>query len=354
MKYVLKLALAVTVIFSLISQGAVGAALGLQGLDIDNLPELEVINSPRGGTLLLSDSPEMVAADGILYQDKVEGNVRLFFYHVNASNDVKKMDVIVENTSRNTAHVTVSRHSLSGPDYAWMSVGKEAITSYLAGSEAYQINIPAGGAMPLSASMSDNVLMPNMLINGIFDFVTDQPVTVKVIMLPVLEESKKFSKTAKILPPDQVHLRGTFAGANRQIVPAQPYDPVLDGLVALTLADNKIDPYLEGIDATDGSKVVDYGNYGVVYQILFPSRSIGKIAYYLVPMGGEYAGAIGIKHPDVKWSPLAVPPNMVYFGKNKSGDSAFLGTYDCGDTLSFTFSPPGASNLPVRIVVVPQ
>ncbi len=354
MKQVSKLVLTVIVLFGLLSQVSIGAAFGLQGMDVENLPELEVTNSSRGGKLLFSDSPEMVPTDGILYQDKVEGNIRLFFYHVNATNETKKFDVILENKSPKTAHITVNQHSVCGPGYGWMAIGKDALTSYLAGSQAYQINIPAGGVMPLSASISESVAMPNMLINGIFDFVADRPVTVKVVMLPVLEDSVKFSRTAKVLPSDQCRLRGTFEGANRQLVPVQAYDPEHDGAVALTLADNKIDPYLEGIDATDGSKVVDYGNYGVVYQVLLPSKSSGKIAYYLVPMGGEYAGAIGIKHRDVNWSPLPTPQNRIYFGSNKSRDFAFLGTYDSGDTLSFTFSPPGASNLPVRIVVLPQ
>ena len=93
----------------------------------------------------------------------------------------------------------------------------------------------------------------------------------------------------------------------------------------------------------------------MVYHILFPSKKGGRVTYYLVPMGGYYAGAIGIHHPDVNWSPLATPRNEIYFGSDaKQKDFAFLGTFDGGDPLSFTFSPPGASNLPVKIVILPQ
>jgi hypothetical protein len=354
MKYVTKLVLAAIMMVSLISQISIVEAFGPQELDVENLPEWEVTNNSRGGKLLLSDSPEMVATDGILYQDKVEGNVRLFFYHVNASRTAKKMDVVLENKSNEVAHVNVSQYSLGGPGYAWMAVGKETLSAYLSGSPAYQITVPPGGVIPLSSSISETAVLPNMLINGIFDFVADRPLTVKVMMLPVLADSEKFSKKAKILPPDQSHLRGTFEGANRQLVSVKAYDPTQDRAVALTLADNKVDHYLEGHDAIDGTKVTNYGNYGVMYQIILPSQGNGKIAYYLVPMGGAYAGAIGIKHPDVNWSPLATPRGMVEFGNNKSRDFAFLGTYDSGDPLSFTFSPPGASNLPVKVVILPQ
>lgn len=354
MKYARKLFFVSVVLIILVGQGTIVAAADLQGLDIENLPEWEMNNVSQGGTLLFSDSPEMVSSNGILYQDKVAGKVRLFFYHVNASVQAKKVDVMLENKGQEAAHVTVSQYGLGGPGYAWMAVGKQAITSYLAGSRSYQINIPSGGVVPLSTSISETPVLPNMLINGVFDFSVDRQITVKVMMLPMLEDSDQFAKMAKILLPDQLHLRGTFAGANRQLSPVRTYDSALDGTVALTLADNGADHYLEGVDATDGTKVVDYGNYGVVYQILFPSKNTGKFACYFVPMGGDYAGAIGIEHPDVKWSPLATPMGKVNFGGNNLKDFTFLGTYDGGDSLSFTFSPPGASNLPVKIVIASQ
>ena len=348
-----KAVIALLAILCLASRLSLVSAFGPQGVEIEKLTEWKVINSSLGGNLLLSDSPEMVTAEGILYQDKVTGNIRLFFYHVNATATAKKVDVLLENQSPETAHITINRASLGGPGSDWMEVGKAAITSYLAGSQVSQIEVPPGGLMPLSPGINKAVVSPNMLINGIYDFVTDQPLIVSVMMVPVSEDSSEFYKTAKILPADAVHLRGTFAGANRQIVSVRPYDPD-EGAVAITLGDNKVDPYLAGIDATDGTKVVNYGNYGVVYQIILPSQGKGHTAYYLAPMGGYYAGAIGITKPTVNWSPLATPIGKLHFGKDLAKDFAFLGTYDNGEPLSFTFSPPGASNLPVKIVFVPQ
>ncbi|HWR45143.1 hypothetical protein [Sporomusa sp.] len=330
------------------------AAVETSGLDLDRLPEWEVNTRSLGGTLLLSDSPEMVVNDGILYQDKVVGTVRLFFYHVNASRDVKKMAVLLENKGKQTAHVTVSKATLGGPGNFWIKVGKETQTAYFSGQQAYRLSIPPGGVVPLSASLSETAIVPNMLIHGIYDFEADHPLTATVMMLPVTEDSVQFSRTATVLPPDEYHLRGTFAEANRQIAPVRDYDPTADGAAGITLADNAIDPYLKGIDATDGSEVLNYGNYGVVYQVLLPSKKGGKIAYYLAPMGGSYAGAIGINHPEVTWSPVSTPRDRLYFGDTRKKDLAFLGTYESGDPLSFTFSPPGASNLPIKIVILPQ
>jgi len=353
MKYAIKLFLIIMMIVSLRTE-SIALAYGPLNMDIDKIPEWEVSNRSLGGKLLLSDSPEMVESDGILYQDKVQGNIRLFFYHVNASKTAKKMQVLLENKGPGVAHVNVSQSSLGGPGYAWLAVGKEALTSYLSGKQPYQISIPPGGVVPLAASISDTAVLPNMLIHGIYDFTVDRPINVKVMMLPILEDDVKFSQAAQVLPADQWHLRGTFEGANRRLSSIQAYDPVLYKAVGITLADNEVDPYLQGIDATDGTKVVNYGNYGVVYQIVPPGRNGRKISYYLVPMGGYYAGAIGINHPDVNWSPLATPRDRIHFEGENQKDVAFLGTYDNSELLSFTFSPPGASNLPVKIVVLSE
>ncbi len=352
-KYAMRIIWVVMVVIGLGSSSVIAAVAPL-GLDIENLPEWEVTKNSLGGKLLLSDSPEMVTSNGVLYQDKVEGKVRLFFYHVNASSIPKKLDVVLENKGHEDVHIHVNRSSLGGPGHAWLAVGKETLTSYLAAKDSYQLTISPGQVVPLSASISEKAVLPNMLINGIFDFVADRSINVKVMMLSMFEDSVRFSQTARILPADETHLRGTFEGADRQLSPVAAYDPDHDGPVGLTLADNKVDSYLEGIDAIDGTKVINYGNYGVVYQIMLPSKNKGKIAYYLAPMGGYYAGAIAINHPDVRWSPMATPIGSTYFGTNVEEDCAFLGTYDSGDRLSFTFSPPGASNLPVKIVILPQ
>jgi hypothetical protein len=354
MKYVIKLVL-MTMMIVILGNESIAAAYGEIRMDkIERLPEWEMKNSSLGGTLLLSDSPEMVESDGILYQDKVEGNARLFFYHVNASKTAKTMEVVLENKGQEAAHVNVSKSSLGGPGYAWLAVGKETQTSYLAGSSSYQIVIPPGGVVPLSAKISATAVLPNMLIHGIYDFTVDHQINVKVMMLPLFEDNIKFSKTAQILPADQWHLRGTFEGANRKISSAEAYDPVLYRAVGITLADNVIDPYLQGIDATDGTEVVNYGNYGVVYDIVPPGKNGRKISYFLVPLGGYYAGALGIHHPEVDWSPMPTPRGKVYFEDNKWKEFSFLGTYDRSESLSFTFSPPGASNLPVKLVILSQ
>lgn len=63
--------------------------------------------SSYGGNLVLSDSPETVPADGIMYQDVVNGDTRLFFHHVNGTNEPKKIVVLLENATENWAAVNL-------------------------------------------------------------------------------------------------------------------------------------------------------------------------------------------------------------------------------------------------------
>lgn len=350
MRYFLKLVLTAIILAGLSGQVAAAGPIAADAL---SLPEFKAVFTSGGGKLLLSDSPEMVPEDGILYQDRVEGDIRLFFYHVNATKTAKQMTVVLENNGPKAANVAVSQYGLGGPGYDWMAVGKEAMTAYLTGGEKYRLRISPGGSVLLSTDIGDIAMLPNMLINGIYDFSVDQPVTVKVMMQPLTADSREFARKAKVLEADEVHLRGTFSGANRLVVPLKAYDPLVHGAVALTLADNKVDGYLKGMDATDGSQVVNYGNYGVVYRVVLSSKGKVRFGCYLTPAGGDYAGAVGVRYRGADHGPVAMPQDATSFGSGH-GDFALVGFFDGSQPLSLVFSPPGGSNMPVKLIIVPE
>lgn len=330
------------------------AAAGAPVADVLKLPEWPVTSSSYGGKLIFSDSPELVTADGILYMDKVAGDARLFFHHVNATAEARRIAVILENDGPVPARVTVYQYGLGGPSEDWIAVGKAAQLAYLAGGNLYQAEVPAKGAAPLFPDLEQMIVKPNMLVNGIFDFVADRPVTVKVMMLPVGADDARFARRAPVLPPDEQRLRGTFDGKDRLLLPLKVYDPDKDGPAAITLGDNVLDRYLEGIDATNGTKVVNFGNYGVVYRLFLPGDGQRRLNYYLNPRGGDYAGGLGIKYQHKGEPPVATPAGRTAFGQDKLSDFAHLGSFVSSESLWLTFSPPGASNLPVKLVIVPE
>lgn len=318
------------------------------------ITELPVtVTEQRDKLLLLSDSPEMVPDDGIMYQDTVKGDIRLFFHHVNATQEPKKIVVLLVNNTTEAADVIINRHGLGGPDLDYLAVGKIAQLNYLNQEEVELIHVPANGTAHLVSVLQDTVVLPNELVNGIYDFKTKIPLKVVVMMLPVDAEPAEFAATAPVLPTDSQRLRGTFPGSDRIIVPSKVYNAKQDGIMAITLADHKLDTYVSGIDATDGSTTLNYGNYGVVYKLFIPTAFEQQYAVYLNPRGGEYAGGIKVKYRRQDETTIATPADRLFFGSKTVRDVAQLGSFDGGQSLWLTFSPPGASNLPVKIILAP-
>ena len=319
------------------------------------LPEWATTISSYGGKLLLSDSPEIVNDDGIMYQDVVKGDTRLFFHHVNGTIQPKKIVVLLENTSDKPANVTVSKYGLGGPGYDFLQVGKKVQYDYLKGDDVYLIEVPAKSSMSLIPSLDQTIVEPNMLVNGMYDFTTDSPVNVKVMMMPIYADVQQFAASARVLPPDVApyRLRGTFNNKDRLVVPANTYNAKVHKAVGLTLADNKLDPFATGIDATDGTKTTNFGNYGIVYKIFVPATANSKMAYYLNPRGGEYAGWLRVEYNHQDEYNIATPSDNPSFGSGNGNDSAYIGTYEGGQALWLTFSPPGASNLPIKLIIAP-
>lgn len=322
-------------------------------VNMSNLTELPVTVTHQDGKLLLSDSPEMVPADGIMYQDTVSGQVRLFFHHVNATKELKKIVVLLVNEADADTDVVVHQYGLGGPGFDYLAVGKDAQMNYLKQAGLEFIAVPAKGTALLEPVLNETVVAPDALVNGIYDFEAKAPVKVVVMMLPVDANPAEFAATASVLPTDSQRLRGTFPGRDRLIVPSQVYNSVKDGVVAITLADHKLDKYVTGIDATDGSKTLNYGNYGVMYKLFLPTAFEQNYAVYLNPRGGEYAGGMAIKYQHKDENAVGTPADKLFFGSKTVKDVAHLGDFAGGQSLWLTFSPPGASNLPVKIILAP-
>ena len=105
---------------------------------------------------------------------------------------------------------------------------------------------------------------------------------------------------------------------------------------------------------TDGTETVNYGNYGVIYQLRLPTANSGGVALYLSPQGGEYAGFLGVRYQKPAELVLPTPMGQTAFGS--VGDFrqiSLVGRYVSGQDLFVRFSPPGGSNLPVRLVLSP-
>ena len=333
----------------------------------------DMTTQDTGGTLLFSDSPEYVKESGILYRDTVEGDARVLYYHLNDTAQPKKVAVILE-TDADLAIVSVTRGGSSTPSTDYLHVGKETQIGYFDTRQMDErIYVTKERPRLLTPTMNVAVLAPGQLVYGVYDFHTNAPVRVSVIMYGADVDPFAFLRTAHVLPRDEVALRGTFRGMNRMITSQKIYRPTTDGAVYFPIGDNLHDVYRSGIDATDGSVVVNYGNYGILYQINIPTTGRENTRYFLSPLGGVYAGAMRAESGAHRRM-LEIPATRPYFGDQTLPEApnvaqareegllfltqytelSDLGTYASAQPVRFEYSPPGASNLPVNIILMPE
>lgn len=331
---------------------------------IQYITRWETEAADSGGTLLLSDSPEYVSSDGILYEDKVDGSARVFYYHLNDTKQPKKIAVVLTCEDDDFTKVHVRRGGMNGGSDNYFAVGKAVQAEYFENSLRETLYFMKGSTQLLQPRMSEVVLQPGEIVCGMYDFDTTHPIKVSVLMYPTDADPCSFVKTAKILPKSESRLRGTFQGMNRTISGKSTYDPAANEAVYVCLADGDLDPFKVGVDATDGSVVVNYGNYGVLYRVKLKAKNTMPTRYMLMPLGGTYAGVMTASQGSFgKKEMLMIPLGKTFFGENgiygvevitPDTDLADLGVYDGSKEVIFEFSPPGASNLPVNLVMMPS
>ena len=326
-----------------------------------------------GGTLLFSDSPEYVPSDGILYQDTVEGNARILYYHLNNTDEPKKIAVVLKNKYQGPNQVHITRGGSGAPSSDYLQVGKQGQMAYWGEPMDQVLSLPVGEARLLQEKMNYIILQPGELVYGVYDFTASHPVQVTVMMLSAYGDPVSAAQQLPVLPKDDMRLRGTFKGMDRVLTSPKVYNPDEDGGVYFPLADDMKDKYKEGIDATDGSKVTNVGNYGIVYKIEMPVKGNTQTQYYLSPLGGTYAGAMQVQYGQSRPNMLPTPMGKIYFGDATQPETNYieqareagtwtltryteladLGAYHNDKQTYFEYTPPGASNLPVNIIMMP-
>lgn len=325
----------------------------------------------EGGTLLFSDSPEYVSEYGILYTDVVKGEARVYYYHVNVTQKPGKLAVVLENLGPRPETVYITRSALPMASADYFEVGKGAEILYMHMPQAEKkLMLGAGERRVLDTLMAEELLLPKQLGSGMYDLKTASRVRVSVVFCPADADPEEFVTGAKVLPRDEVALRGTFQGMNRLVKAKKKYDPDKDGLVYIPIGDGEKDAFKEGVDATDGSLAVNFGNYGVVYRLEVPTRGKKQTHMLLSPLGGVYAGAVRVLMGKKEERLVHTPAGRMFFGDETPGDLvtevggkilltpdfelSYLGSYRSYRKMAVEYSPPGASNLPVLFIMAPN
>ncbi|WP_303815770.1 copper amine oxidase [Acidaminococcus timonensis] len=308
-------------------------------------------NITHGGPkLIFSDSPEMVGKIGIMYRDTVSGPVRLFFHHVNDTQTDKRLAVLLRRTTIRPTAVSFGKNGISRPNEDWLAAGKEAQTKYYSSAPNGR-KLVLDGPRDILNNGKGYILHPQELVTGIVDLNFDKPVEVSFIMMPTDADPRISAEVYPILPPDEGDhvLRGTFEGADVTVTLPGAFPADSGEIWGVKLADDVEDPYVRGIDVTRNEPVVNYGNYGVMYAVNFQTKGSRATQLRFNPYGGAYAGegVLSLEGDTAKY--IRIPDDRQSFGWNGDGETMKLGVVPAGKSGTFFFSPPGSSNLPVRI-----
>ena len=324
-------------------------------------------------TLLLSDSPEYVGpVGGTLSAGTINGNGRIYFYHVNEMDQPHKIAIVLENQTAypNTVHVMRQLKSVATPDYfaAGRDLSRKDLEQPLNESPnarpLYSLSIPPQGRKLIFSDLENTPVYQDALFTGIVDIKTESPVFARVMMLPMGMDAVDASHWAKNLPIDEIQLRGTYTGSKRNMEVTTPFDTTLGGAF-VEIGNDREDMFINGVDEMQNKAFVrDRGNYGVSYTLKIPTKGNEPFRLYFNPLGGPYSGSFTVKalhqqgarrgQTDTRTYHIGGADGISALGDGTILDSRLMGNYNAGDLLTLNFMPAGASNLPIRFLLIPE
>ena len=367
-------------------------------------------------TLLLSDSPEYVKEPGIVAAGTLHGKSRIYFYHVNEQTAPMKVGILLENKGNAPAFVEIERAIYAKPNSDYFKVGrelskKEIATSQLnLGTWAQEgVNIPVrskvmkkdikqekenlaqskkikakriegeiekdvtsrsislvsydtsgtefvlrpGEVRPIFTELEKVLMKQDDLFSGIIDFSTTEPVYASVAVMEPKSTVTYGLPLLPIHPMDDVELRGTYEGMRRFHI-VEPQFNSDAGPASFEIANDREDAFISGVDETTNGKMVkNKGNYGVSNVYVLHTEGKTPYALYFNPLGGAFSGTFRLTSSKGTRT-YDIPVKGPYLGHQTIYDTQLLDEFDKPEDLLLEYMSPGASNLPVRFLLIPQ
>ena len=317
---------------------------------LGSLP-LQASFTQGGPTLLFSNAPEEVPGQGILYQDHVSGDFRVFFDHVNHGDENLIFTVVVTNDGTDPVDVQPTRIGYAGPGMNYFLVGQDAQRAWMSGSSGDDLNLAPGQSAFLVPGLNALTAGHEQDVTGIIDGTASGRVLVSV----VAEDSPTNDLSGlSVLPAVATSAgfvgRGTFPRADLTVTAAAN-----GGYQHLDVANP--DQYVTGYSAVDQEPAEDYGNYGVLYDVrlsLF-STVAERLALVFDPLGGPFAGSGLIGEGFLPGTPVDLPRGGTFAPSPLAG--MLVTDLDVAANTSqltrFQWMPPAGSNLPATLILTP-
>ncbi|MCL2336291.1 MAG: stalk domain-containing protein [Firmicutes bacterium] len=381
----------------------------LDNLNFNLLPNSQNVTFQRSGPELeLSNSPEMVNQPGILFQNQVSGDFRLFYNHANNTADNLYLYVILANDGSEPVTLQTIRSGIGGPSPDYMNLGQTVALRFMSPATPSSITIPAGTKMLFNQGL--RYLKKNEGVTAMYDFQASGPITLtiamgpekapepQIVQPPVADQNQnpappvtQDSQGGVVQPdvsgapssPDQA--AGQAPATNTPVVvppvktpeqilqdkinyllalPVLPTNPQqvrgvfpnseclvtvqadANGMSKITLGkeDPGFDSWVGGIDPLTGESVRNIGGYGVIYHLQITAPE--KTGVLLNPRGSIFKGAFQAPDGNVYKAPAA----FIFAGLQQA---AVLGVVQANQKADFLYTPPSGSDTPIIIGLIP-
>ncbi len=292
----------------------------------------------------MSNSPEKVQANGILYRDTIEGDGRILLHHYNGftpeenTRENKKVVLVAENTTKQDVNFTISNKVAKGPSTDILFVGQQLLYDYLKGAPGQDYSLKPGEKVTIYDS-SDKRWEAGQLVSAQMDVKTTGQVNFTVAAMGKGKNSHDL-ETLSNLQRD-AHPRGTFYQKDLDYkIHLDEQEPT-----KLVLGENDHE-WVMGYDTMTGSIVQNKGNFAVNYRIEITADE--DMGIMLNPRAGVFRGA-------VQWDdqePFLAPSRGYFMGHNSKG--VMLGVIKAGETRTLKYSLPNGSASPVLLLCIPK
>jgi hypothetical protein len=288
--------------------------------------------------LLVSDYPERLTADGVLFTATIDrtASQRFLYYHFNPGTEPPRRILVKATNSAATPAVVHVIAALAGPGSNEMEVGHNATRSFLVRSrrnEGTIVTIPPGATV----NIVNHNLPPNAIVNGILQLreLSGDPLNIAVVAQHADAPFDQSADAANLLAGGAPHARGVypvpeFFSDYTFFTDAPPLEIPIGQLPL---------PNLREGEALSG----DYGVMQSVRVVIVNTSRFGQaIALYANPRGGEATGTFIIDDTIVQAHRLTA------FSRYKIWQETIApGTYR---SLRITTMPEGGSSYPLRLV----
>ena len=292
--------------------------------------------------LLVSDYPERLTADGVLFTATIDRTTsqRFLYYHFNPSTEPARRILVKATNPAATPAVLHLIAALAGPGSNEMEVGHNATRSFLIRArrnEGTVFTIPPNSTV----NIVNHNLPPNAVVNGILQMreLSGEPLDIAVVAQGADAPLDQSADAANLLSGGALHARGVypvpeFFSEYTFFTDAPPLEIPIGQLPL---------PNLRVGEALSG----DYGVMQTVRVVIVNTSRFGQaIALYANPRGGQATGTFIIDDTLVQAHRLPA-----YSRYKIWQETIAAGTYR---TLRVTTMPEGGSSYPLRLVFAPD